>query len=111
METPAIQVMGNGDHEAGSFRTALAIILLGLAVFATMGFGWLAIQDRLNGLDAYRTTELRKQRDNYFAICEENSKNFAILIEWQKQQKTLPPPNFMVMKTCIQPESVEKQKE
>lgn len=97
-------------NEAGTLRTVLAIIVLAIAVFGVMGFGWLAIQDRLNGIDAHREVGVRKERDGYRAVCEKNAVTFEKLREHLRQNKINVPPDYVVMEPCIQPDSEKLNK-
>lgn len=99
------------DNESGTLRTALAIIILALVTFAAMGFAWIAIQDRLNGLDAYRTVELKNQRDGARKDCEENHKTLQQMQEWIRQQQLKPPLDIMTISECRNFQTIETQKE
>lgn len=98
------------ETENGTMRTVLAFILLAIAVFGTMGFAWLAIQDRLNGIDAHREVGIRKERDGYRSVCEKNAVTFEKLKEHLRQNKINVPPDYLVTEPCVQPDSEKLNK-
>lgn len=112
------QQYNSGQHdfnrtENGSMRHVLAFVLLAVAVFGTMGFAWLAIQDRLNGQDSWRELGTRQERDGYRNKCEKNAVTFEKLREHLRQNKVTVPPDYLVIEPCVQPdpEKLNKPKE
>jgi len=92
------------NSQRGGIGMVLSIVCLAIAVFATMGFAWLAISDRMNGLDAWRETDIRKKMEGYRSKCEKKFDDLAALQEWIRQEKLKPPPTLMIDEPCIQPD-------
>lgn len=92
---------------AGSWYVA------GMAAFfvliVVIGVIYVDFNDRLNADNAYRTTELRRQRDSLKAECDKNFESMTVLQEWIRQQPGLkPPPGLMFVKECTQLTPAEK---
>jgi len=95
----------NGNGESGSLKTVIALIVWGVVTAGAMGFAWLSIQDRMNGIDAWREKAVRDQRDGYRKVCEENYDKYERLKEFLKQKKVDAPPDYLIEKTCVQPDA------
>lgn len=91
--------------ESGWFKIVLGFVLWAVVSIGVAGFAWLSIQDRMNGIDAWRERAVREERDGYRKACEENLMIFEQLKEHLRQQKINVPPNFTTNKPCIQPDS------
>jgi hypothetical protein len=96
--------------ESGWMRTVLAFIVLSVAVFGVLGFGWVQIQDRMNGIDAWREKGVREERDGYRVKCEKNTVTFEKMKEYLRQNKINVPPDYLIIESCIQPDSEKLNK-
>ncbi len=107
-DTPALlPPVPDSNSETGGFRTVLAIIVLAIATFGTIGFMYIQFSDRVNGQDAWREKGVRDRMAGYKLACEKKFEKFGAVQEWIRDQKlkTLPPPELMVNDPCTQPES------
>jgi hypothetical protein len=91
--------------ESGKLGTILAIIVLALSCYIAIAVLWVQFSDRANGQDAWREKGVREQRDGYRKACEENSIKFETLKKWLEQKKIDPPPDYLVLKPCVQPDN------
>jgi hypothetical protein len=97
---------GQNGQASTPFIVALICVFFAVALAAV----WIVLNDKLNANDAYRQTEMRRQRDNAIMICGNNLDSLQILQEWIRQQKLTPPPEGMKIKQCPTIESAEKEK-
>lgn len=97
------------ETDKGVTTVVFTVVIGFIVVFVLIIGGYQILADRLNALDAYRTMELMKQRDNLKADCEENFKTLSKAQEWLHQQTNLKPPlDIMTVKQCRPIQSVEK---
>ena len=100
----------NGEGQQGVTTTTFAIWILGIVLLGLMAAGYVVLSDRINGQDAWRTTELRAQRNDAKTACEENYKTLQVLQEWVRQQPaSKPPPTAMAIKQCPNFDSIENK--
>jgi hypothetical protein len=92
------------QSEVGWVRTVVVWIVFAIAVFGMMGFAWLSIQDRMNGIDAWREVEKDKRSEGFRKLCEDNALVFERLKEHLRQQKINAPAEYLVTKPCVQPD-------
>lgn len=97
-------------NEQGSWKIA------GMAAFFVLfvlgGVMYIDLNDRLNADQAYRTVELRNQRDRLKSQCDENFKNLIALQELIRQHPDFKAPvEMMVSSQCAILTPTEKPKE
>jgi len=98
---------GEDESQKGVTAVVLSIVICALVILGVILCAYTVVQDRMNGIDAYRNKELREQRDGYKNSCEDNFMRLQILQEWAKQQPVKPSPELLAQKNCTQPQSVE----
>ena len=88
---------------------ALFNVLAFILFVAAFGFAYLAVMDRINGLDAYRNKAILDQRKEFHETCKINFDNAENLKEWIRQKNLKPPAEFMLQRQCSELPSFEKK--
>lgn len=101
---PIISNLEVSQSEVGWVRTVVVWIVFAIAVFGLMGFGWLSIQDRMNGIDSWRELGVRNRLEGFRKVCEDNTLIMERLREYLRQNKVNAPAEYLITKPCIQPE-------
>lgn len=101
--------MANDPEENGQSNTPLVVAFGFVVCFVAIAAVWVVLEDKLNAHNAYRQTEMRRQRDNAIQICGENLGSLQEMQEWARQQTNAKPPTAgMKNKQCPTIESAEK---
>lgn len=102
----------NPTEENGQTSTPFIVGMGFIGVFVAIAAIWVVLNDKLNANDAYRQTEMRRQRDNAIQLCSENLSSLQEIQEWARQMSNSKPPTAgMKNKQCPTIESAEKPEE
>lgn len=89
--------------EEGKLRVYISIVV-GFLLLAVFGAAmWINFEDRMNGIDAYRTKWIIEQRNEYKKRCEDNLEKFKTLVQWTEQEHLKPRPELKVTVECVAP--------
>lgn len=90
--------------------TVVFTITIGFIVgFVLIAMIYVVLNDRLNANDAYRTKELREQRDGLKQDCDQSSETLQKVQAWIKQHPELTPPlEVQVERKCRPIGPIEK---
>lgn len=90
------------ERQRGVTNTVFAVWTVGIILIGLLIGAYVVIKDKLDTYEAYKYTEMRKNRDMLFDACNDMSKRYSTLIEWNRQQAQKPPPELLVKSECVQ---------